>query len=69
MVPTTFNEDGTLDLVQDVPVAGTPLPAARLARMARKIDQVAYFEIETAGAAALFDLAQRPDPLVLRSDR
>jgi 2-keto-3-deoxy-L-arabinonate dehydratase len=39
-------------MIQDAPVAGTPLPAALLARMAREIDQVAYFKIETAGAAA-----------------
>lgn len=38
-------------MVQDAPVAGTPLPAALLARMAREIAQVAYFKIETAGAA------------------
>jgi 2-keto-3-deoxy-L-arabinonate dehydratase len=38
-------------MVQDAPVAGTPLPAALLARMAREIPQVAYFKIETAGAA------------------
>lgn len=39
-------------MVQDAPVAGTPLPAALLARMAREIGQVAYFKIETAGAAS-----------------
>lgn len=39
-------------MIQDAPVAGTPLPAALLARMAREIDKVAYFKIETAGAAA-----------------
>ncbi len=39
-------------MIQDAPVAGTPLPAAFLARMAREIDQVAYFKIETSGAAA-----------------
>ncbi len=39
-------------MIQDAPVAGTPLPAALLARMAREIEQVAYFKIETAGAAA-----------------
>ncbi|HVF64276.1 MAG TPA: dihydrodipicolinate synthase family protein [Casimicrobiaceae bacterium] len=39
-------------MIQDAPVAGTPLSAAFLARMAREIDNVAYFKIETAGAAA-----------------
>jgi dihydrodipicolinate synthase/N-acetylneuraminate lyase len=39
-------------MIQDAPVAGTPLPAAFLARMAREIEQVSYFKIETAGAAA-----------------
>ena len=39
-------------MVQDAPVAGTPLPAPLLARMAREIAQVSYFKIETAGAAA-----------------
>ena len=38
-------------MIQDAPVAGTPLSAALLARMAREIEQVAYFKIETAGAA------------------
>ena len=38
-------------MVQDAPVAGTPLSAAFLARMAREIHHVAYFKIETAGAA------------------
>jgi dihydrodipicolinate synthase/N-acetylneuraminate lyase len=39
-------------MIQDAPVAGTPLSAALLAKMAREIEQVAYFKIETAGAAA-----------------
>ena len=39
-------------MIQDAPVAGTPLPAALLARMARDIEQVKYFKIETAGAAS-----------------
>ncbi len=39
-------------MIQDAPAAGTPLSAAFLARMAKKIEQVAYFKIETAGAAA-----------------
>ena len=38
-------------MIQDAPVAGTPLSAAFLARMAREIEHVAYFKIETAGAA------------------
>ena len=38
-------------MIQDAPVAGTPLPAPLLARMAREIEHVAYFKIETAGAA------------------
>ena len=39
-------------MVQDAPVSGTALSAAFLARMAREIEQVAYFKIETAGAAS-----------------
>jgi 2-keto-3-deoxy-L-arabinonate dehydratase len=39
-------------MIQDAPVAGTPLPAAFLARMAQEIEHVAYFKIETAGAAS-----------------
>ena len=39
-------------MVQDAPAAGTPLSAEFLARMARDIEHVAYFKIETAGAAA-----------------
>ena len=38
-------------MIQDAPVAGTPLPTALLARMAREIEHVASFKIETAGAA------------------
>lgn len=38
-------------MIQDAPVAGTPLSPAFLARMAKEIPQVAYFKIETAGAA------------------
>jgi len=38
-------------MVQDAPCAGTPLTPAFLARMAREIEQVSYFKIETAGAA------------------
>jgi 4-hydroxy-tetrahydrodipicolinate synthase/2-keto-3-deoxy-L-arabinonate dehydratase len=39
-------------MIQDAPAAGTPLSAEFLARMAREIENVAYFKIETAGAAA-----------------
>ena len=39
-------------MVQDAPAAGTPLSPAFLARMAKEIEHVAYFKIETAGAAS-----------------
>jgi dihydrodipicolinate synthase/N-acetylneuraminate lyase len=39
-------------MIQDAPVSGTVLPAPLLARMAREIEQVSYFKIETAGAAS-----------------
>ncbi len=39
-------------MIQDAPVAGTPLGPALLARMAREIEHVAYFKVETAGAAS-----------------
>ncbi|TWO68672.1 dihydrodipicolinate synthase family protein [Caenimonas sedimenti] len=39
-------------MIQDAPAAGTPLSAPFLARLAREIEHVAYFKIETAGAAA-----------------
>jgi dihydrodipicolinate synthase/N-acetylneuraminate lyase len=39
-------------MIQDAPASGTTLPAAFLARMAREIEQVCYFKIETAGAAS-----------------
>ena len=39
-------------MIQDAPVSGTPLSAPFLASMAREIEQVAYFKIETPGAAA-----------------
>ncbi|MEO7548406.1 MAG: dihydrodipicolinate synthase family protein [Ramlibacter sp.] len=38
-------------MIQDAPASGTVLTAAFLARMAREIEQVSYFKIETAGAA------------------
>ena len=39
-------------MIQDAPASGTVLPAAFLARMAKEIEQVSYFKIETAGAAS-----------------
>ena len=39
-------------MVQDAPVSGTPMSAAFLARLAREIEHLAYFKIETPGAAA-----------------
>jgi 4-hydroxy-tetrahydrodipicolinate synthase len=39
-------------MIQDAPVAGTPLSAAFLARVAREIENVGYFKIETPQAAA-----------------
>jgi 2-keto-3-deoxy-L-arabinonate dehydratase len=39
-------------MVQDAPVAGTPLSAAFLARMAREIENLSYFKIETSGVAS-----------------
>ena len=39
-------------MIQDAPVSGTVLSVAFLARMARDIEQVAYFKIETPQAAA-----------------
>lgn len=38
-------------IVQDAPMSGTPLSAPFLARIAREIPQLAYFKIESAGAA------------------
>jgi 4-hydroxy-tetrahydrodipicolinate synthase/2-keto-3-deoxy-L-arabinonate dehydratase len=38
-------------MIQDAPAAGTPLSAAFLANMAREIEHVSYFKIETPGAA------------------
>lgn len=38
-------------MVQDAPAAGTVLSPAFLARMAREIEHVSYFKMETAGAA------------------
>jgi 2-keto-3-deoxy-L-arabinonate dehydratase len=39
-------------MIQDAPVSGTPLPAAFLAQMAKEIEHVSYFKIETPQAAA-----------------
>jgi 4-hydroxy-tetrahydrodipicolinate synthase len=38
-------------MIQDAPVAGTPLSPAFLARLAKDIAAIRYFKIETAGAA------------------
>ena len=39
-------------MIQDAPVSGTALSASFLARLAKELDQVAYFKIESAGAAS-----------------
>jgi 2-keto-3-deoxy-L-arabinonate dehydratase len=39
-------------MIQDAPVAGTPLSAAFLARMARELENVCYFKIEMPQTAA-----------------
>lgn len=39
-------------MIQDAPVAGTPLSAAFLAKLAKDIANVSYFKIETAQAAS-----------------
>jgi 2-keto-3-deoxy-L-arabinonate dehydratase len=39
-------------MVQDAPASGTMLSAPFLARMAQQIEQLAYFKIETPGAAS-----------------
>jgi 2-keto-3-deoxy-L-arabinonate dehydratase len=39
-------------MIQDAPVAGTPLSATFLARMAKEIEHVSYFKIEVPQAAA-----------------
>jgi len=38
-------------LIQDAPVAGTPLSVPLLARMAREIENIAYFKVEVPQAA------------------
>jgi len=39
-------------MIQDAPVSGTVLTAAFLARMAKELENVTYFKIESAGATA-----------------
>jgi 2-keto-3-deoxy-L-arabinonate dehydratase len=39
-------------MIQDAPASGTVLSAAFLARMAKEIEHISYFKIETAGAAS-----------------
>ena len=39
-------------MIQDAPVSGTVMTPAFLARMARELDRVAYFKIESAGATS-----------------
>jgi 2-keto-3-deoxy-L-arabinonate dehydratase len=39
-------------MIQDAPVSGTVLSAAFLARMAKELERVAYFKIESVGATA-----------------
>jgi dihydrodipicolinate synthase/N-acetylneuraminate lyase len=39
-------------MIQDAPVSGTALSAAFLARMAKELEQVSYFKIESSGAAS-----------------
>ncbi|SMD13656.1 4-hydroxy-tetrahydrodipicolinate synthase [Fulvimarina manganoxydans] len=39
-------------MIQDAPVAGTPLPPALLAKIAKEVENVSYFKVETAGAAS-----------------
>ena len=45
-------------MIQDAPVAGTPLSVPLLARMAREIPNVSYFKVEVAQVA---EQAARPD--------
>ncbi len=39
-------------MIQDAPVAGTPLSPAFLAKLAREVENVSYYKIEVAQAAA-----------------
>ena len=50
--PRVSDAIGIPIMVQDAPASGTVLSAPLLARMAREIEQVSYFKIETAGAAS-----------------
>ena len=46
-------------MIQDAPVSGTVLSASFLARMARELEHVSYFKIESVGASAkLRDLVE-----------
>lgn len=38
-------------MIQDAPVSGTPMPAPFLAQLAKEVEHVAYFKIESAQAA------------------
>ena len=50
---STLSERLTIPImIQDAPVSGTVLSAPFLARMAKEIENVCYFKIETAGAAS-----------------
>ena len=52
-------------MIQDAPVSGTALSAAFLARLARQIERVSYFKIESAGASAkLRDLIALGGPAI-----
>ncbi|SAK56746.1 dihydrodipicolinate synthase [Caballeronia hypogeia] len=39
-------------MIQDAPVAGTPLSASFLAKLAKEVEHVSYFKVETAQAAS-----------------
>ncbi|MGM9491538.1 dihydrodipicolinate synthase family protein [Ideonella sp. YS5] len=39
-------------MIQDAPMAGTPLPVPLLVRMAREIEAIRYFKVEVPGAAS-----------------
>jgi 2-keto-3-deoxy-L-arabinonate dehydratase len=53
-------------MIQDAPVAGTPLSAAFLARMAKEIENISYFKIEVPQAAAkLRDLIALGGPSIV----
>jgi dihydrodipicolinate synthase/N-acetylneuraminate lyase len=52
-------------MIQDAPVAGTPLPVPLLARMARNIEQVKYFKLEMPQAASkMRDLIRAGGPAI-----